>query len=157
MLYRILAALINIPGSDRHGNPLDLLLRFFDIQADAVLDFMRRLFRFLQAGELIFIISHAGNASVEILLLVEQGIDGFLALRRCDQEVSHVLGHFTAGQAHTYAAFDTEEMAAHGFIGQDFESLKVFQAHSKNRIIRLTVQAMPPQISWLFLYFFLPV
>ena len=68
-----------------------------------------------------------------------------------------MLGHFTAGQAHTYAAFDAEEMAAHGFIGQDFESLEVFQAHSKNRIIRLTVQAMPPQISWLFLYFFLPV
>ena len=157
MLHGVLAAFIDIPGSDRHGNPFDLLLRFFDIQADAVLDFMRRLFRFLQAGEFIFIVGHAGNAAVEILLLVEQGIDGFLALRRSDQEVTHMLGHFTAGQAHADAAFDAEEMAAHGFIGQDFEPLQVFQAHGKNRIIRLTVQAVPPQIRWLFLYFFLAV
>ena len=56
MLHGVLAAFIDIPGSDRHGNPFDLLLRFFDIQADAVLDFMRRLFRFLQAGEFIFIV-----------------------------------------------------------------------------------------------------
>ena len=88
-----------------------------EIQSDAVLDFMRRLFRFLQAGEFIFIVGHAGNAAVEVLLLVEQGIDGFLALRRSDQEVTHMLGHFAAGQAHADAAFDAEEMAAHGWTG----------------------------------------
>ena len=117
VLQGILAALIDIPGGNGHGNPFNLLLRFFDVQADAVFDFVGRLFRFLQAGKFIFIVSHAVDAAVEIFLFIEQGVDGLLALRRSDQEIPHVLGHFTAGHPHADATFDAEEMAAHGFIG----------------------------------------
>ena len=52
--------------------------------------------------------------------------------------------HFAAGHPQADAAFETEEMAAHGFIGQDFEALQVLEAHGKDFIVRLTVQAVPP-------------
>ena len=68
-----------------------------------------------------------------------------------------MLGHFTAGQAHADAAFDAEEMAAHGFIGQDFKALKVFQTHGKNLIVGLTIQPVPPQVGRFFLKVFVAV
>lgn len=76
---------------------------------------------------------------------MQQGVNGLFSLRRCDEKVTHSLMDILPGQPHGNAAFYAEEMAAYGFIGQDFKTLQIFQSHGKNLVVRAPFQTMPPK------------
>ena len=145
-LERVLSPLVYVPGSDRHGDALDLLLRFFDAQPYAVFRLVGRLLLSLKLGELVFVVGQSPDAVVKFALLRQQGVDRLLPLRRSDEEIAHLADDVPPRRAHAHAAFDAEKLAAHRFVGQDLKALQIFQAHSENFIVGLPVQAVPPQV-----------
>ena len=56
VFHGILAPLVHVPGRQRHGYFFNLLLRFFNAQAQPFLDLMGLLFFFLQRCKFFFII-----------------------------------------------------------------------------------------------------